>query len=90
MRYFKLMASTLYVGTGNETYVALEDSPTVEREVEQLAQEFCFDNAQDYEYLVENEAYEEDDVSDLLDSYYEECDYSWIEVSETEYLENVG
>ena len=95
MFYYKITADTPYCGTEMEDYVAFEERPT-NAELDELAEEMCRNNAESYEYLVSgwnDEMFEdmtEEEQAEEIDNYYADCSGTWVEVSDEEYLEEMG
>ena len=93
MFYIKFTASTPYSGTENSYCQAFVNRPT-DRELEDYANEFCTANAEGFEYLVTGWGYDnyetEEEMEEALNNYYADCDCDWKEISEEEYLEEMG
>lgn len=92
MAYFQIIVDTPYCGTGQEKYI---ESETIQ-EAELIAEEFCRDNAEGYEYLVsgwDDENFEdmtEEEQNEELEEYYTNCNWYINEISEKEYFENIS
>lgn len=87
MKYYKFIADTPYAGTENTLYLAFKDDVS-ESFLEECAEEFRFQNAQDYEYLVTG--WDEDWESDEeMEQYYDSCSCYYLEISEDDYNVNV-
>lgn len=90
MKYFRIVASTPYAGTSAEEYVAYEDNENAEDLAESYAKELCESNAESYEYLVTGWDNEDDeDYSEELEWYHQDCDWYVEEISKEEYEENI-
>ena len=93
MFYFRFTANTPYSGTENSYCQAFENRPT-ERDLEAWANEFCTSNAEGFEYLVTgwgDDVFEdEDERQEAIDNYYADCDCYFEEITEEEYLEEMG
>lgn len=94
MFYYKFVADTPYCGTETEYYYCFKNKPAT-KELEELAEEFRIDHAQGYEYLVtgwddENiEDMSEDEISEMIDNYYADCNCSWEKITKEEFEENI-
>ena len=93
MFYVKFTASTPYCGTENSYCQAFENRPT-NRKLEDYANEFCTSNAEGFEYLITGLDYDnyetEEEMEEALNNYYADCDCYFEEISEEEYLEQIG
>lgn len=92
MRYFKFTYNNgVHTGAEDE-YVEFDDNVT-EQELNDYGQESLNNYAEDYSYLVlgwDNEYAdeEEEDDEDAESYYYENCYYSFKEITKEEYMEN--
>nr|DAI57109.1 MAG TPA: hypothetical protein [Caudoviricetes sp.] len=86
MKYYKFITDTPYAGTENTFYLAFENDVS-ESFLEECAEEFRTQNAQDYEYLATGwcEDWESDEE---MEQYYESCSCYYLEISEDDYNEN--
>ena len=93
MKYYKFIAETPYCGTDAEDYHSFDYEPT-NAELDAMAEDFCRENAEGYEYLVsgwDNENFEdltEEEQQEEIDNYYADCYGGWEEITEEEFLEN--
>lgn len=89
MRYFKFTYDNgVHTGAEDE-YVEFDDNVT-EQELDSYGQNGLNDYAESYSYLVlgwDNEYVDEED-EDAESYYYENCDYSFEEITKEEYMEN--
>lgn len=92
MAYFQIVVDTPYCSTRGEEYIECE---TIQ-EAESIAEEFCRNNAESYEYLVsgwDDENFEdmtEEEQTEELEEYYASCDWYVNEISAEEYFENIS
>lgn len=98
MYYYKFTASTQYVGTDNDFYIKTKE-PLTPTEIKELCDEYARDNGEQYEYMLDNE-YE--DAEDMYNSerewqnewdngrqwYRENLSCECEEIAEEEYNEN--
>lgn len=90
MFYYKFITNTPYCGTEAEEYYAFDEKPT-EQELEEIGEEFCRSNAESYTHLVtgwDNDDLSEEELEEELSYYYDNCEYSWEEITKEEYEEN--
>ncbi len=93
MFYYKFVADTPYCGTESENYVCSKEKLS-EAELDEMAEEMARENAEGYEYLVtgwhgeDTEGMSEDEISELIDNYYADCNCSWEEITKEEFEEN--
>ena len=90
MFYYKFITNTPYCGTEAEEYYAFDEKPT-EQELEEIGEQFCRSNAESYEYLAtgwDSDDLSEEDLDEELSYYYDNCEYSWEEITREEYEEN--
>lgn len=86
MRYFKFSYDNgVHTGAEDE-YVEFDDNVTEEALNDYGAEALCA-YAEDYDYLVLGWDKDEQD-EDERDAYYENCDFSYEEVTKEEYMEN--
>lgn len=86
MRYFRFMYDNgVHTGAEDE-YVEFDDNVT-EEELNDYGAEALNDYAETYDYLVLGWDRDEED-EDERDAYYENCDFSYQEVTKEEYMEN--
>ena len=84
MRYFKFTYDNgVHTGAEDE-YVEFDDNVT-EEELNDYGEEASYAYAESYDYLVLGWVEEDEDERD---AYYENCDYSYVEVTKEEYMEN--
>lgn len=97
MKYFRFCANTPYSGTEQERYLAFPDNVT-EEELEEYAEEMAHNNGESFEYLVfgwdadpvgDGEMSQEE-YDEQIDNFYADCDCSFEEVTEEEFVENEG
>lgn len=81
MRYIKFGGDTGFWGCEFTTYEIVDDSIS-DDELDEAAYEYAVENAEQYEYLVD------DEEPDALDEYYNDVSSYWEEVSKEEYEEN--
>lgn len=96
MRYIKFYGNAGYCGTDYEDYEAFDDS-VEDKELDDISSDKIRDWGEGYEYLATS-CFDEDDYAteedaetareELIESYWEDCEDGWVEVSEEEYLEN--
>lgn len=94
-KYYKISVSTPYCGTDEEHYLKFDEEPT-DKELDEIAEEFCVENAESYEYLVfgwDNDPVADGEMSEdeyftEIEEYYNSCDCSWEEIDQEEYEEN--
>lgn len=90
MAYFQIVVNTPYSGTRQEEYIECETMA----EATLIAEDFCRNNAEDYEYLIsgwndENfEDMSEEEQIEKLEEYYSNCDWYVDEITAKEYFEN--
>ena len=84
--YYKFIANTPYAGTEEIFYQMYGTDPT-EEELRRDAEDFCEENANDYEYLAGDWGCEPDE--DDLAIYYDDCTCEWEEISKEEYLKGI-
>lgn len=91
MFYYKFIAQASFCGTENTFYEKFEHQPE-EKKLNEIAEEYCRENAESFEYLVtgwDDENFEtEEEREEALESYRENCSCEWEEISEEEYEEN--
>ena len=93
MYYFRFIAETPYCGTDIEDYCAWAKRPS-NAELDEMADDFCRNNAEGYEYLVsgwngENfEGMTEEEREEEIANYYSDCYGSWEEITKEEFEEN--
>lgn len=83
MRYIKFEGSAPYCGTDFETVAIFEDD-TPDGVINEYADNLAHDNGESYEYLAtgwDGEFESEEDE----ESYYDDCECSWTEVTKEEY-----
>lgn len=86
MKYIKFYGGNGYCGCDFEQYEVYEDDVTKETLAE-IAYDLANDNAQSYEYIVTG--WDEDfESEEEKESYYEDIEYGWEEVTKEEYEEN--
>lgn len=88
MKYVRFYGNNGYCGTDYEEYVAFEDDVS-EKEIDNMSNEYAYENAEDYEYM--KDAWSPEYVSEEdEDWYYENAMEScgWNYCSEEEYREN--
>ena len=85
MKYYKFIADTPYCGTESTYYEAYEEEMT-EKQLDEIAADYCQENAESYDYMVAGWGNEADE--DELEMYYDDCTCFWTEISEEEYREN--
>ena len=105
MNYYRFTASTPYAGTEKAFYLMTLELLT-QKEIDRRCIEYAQEVAESYEYIVEDEldrsefedektgeidekAYEEE-VSAMLDWYYQDCDCECEEITEEEYYKESG
>lgn len=86
MRYFKFMYDNGVITGAENEYVEFDDNVT-EAELNDYGAEALYDYADSYEYLATGYGNNFED-EDERDAYYENCDFSYKEVTEEEYMEN--
>jgi hypothetical protein len=95
MFYYKITADTPFCGTNCEDYVASKEELTP-AELDEMAEEFCRNNAESYEYLVtgwDDEMLEdmtEEEQTEIIENYYADCDGSWEQISKEEFESEMG
>lgn len=92
MKYYRFISTTPYCGTDSYDYFSFENDPT-NAELEELADELCYNNANSYEYLVHG--WHSDPVGDgemteeeyeaSIENYYADCSCTWEEISQEEF-----
>ena len=90
MFYYKFITNTPYCGTEAEEYYAFDEKPT-EQELEEIGEQFCRSNAESYEHLAtgwDSDNLSEEALAKELSYYYDNCEYSWEEITKEEYEEN--
>lgn len=93
MFYYKFTAEAVYCGTENEWYEAFDKKPT-ESDLEEMADDYCQQNAESFEYLVTG--WDDDNFDDpeereeALENYRADCSCVWEEITEEEYHEATG
>ena len=91
MFYYKFTAQAVYCGTETVFYEEFEHQPT-EEELNEMADDYCRENAESFEYLVtgwDDENFEtEEEREEALESYREDCSCEWEEITELEYHEH--
>ena len=91
MFYYKFTALASFCGTENTYYEKFEYQPE-EKELDEMAEEYCRENAESFEYLVtgwdDDNFDSEEEREQALESYREDCSCKWEEISEKEYEEN--
>ena len=86
MKYIKFYGGNGYCGCDFEQYEVYEDDVT-EETLAEIAYDLANDNAQSYEYIVTG--WDEDfESEEEKESYYEDIEYGWEEVTKEEYEEN--
>lgn len=88
MKYVRFYGNNGYCGTDYEEYIAFEDD-VLEEEINNISNEYAYENAEDYEYM--KDAWSPEYVSEEdEDWYYENAMEScgWNYCSEEEYREN--
>lgn len=78
MKYIKFICDTGFYDTEEIIYEAFEDDIS-DTELDQTAYEYAIENAENYEWLVD------DDEEDSLDEYYDSVFGNWVEVTKEEY-----
>ena len=95
MFYYKITADTPFCGTNCEEYVASKEELTP-AELDEMAEEFCRNNAEGYEYLVTGwddemlEDMSEEEQAEIIENYYADCDGSWEQISQEEFESEMG
>lgn len=95
MFYYKITADTPFCGTNCEEYVASKEELTP-AELDEMAEEFCRNNAEGYEYLVSGwddemlEDMSEEEQAEIIENYYADCDGSWEQISKEEFESEMG
>ena len=93
MFYYKFTAQAVYCGTKNEWYEEFDEKPS-ESDLEEMADEYCRENAESFEYLVtgwDDDNFDDpDEREEALESYREDCSCVWEEITEEEYHEATG
>lgn len=87
MKYIKFYGGNGYCGCDFEQYKVYEDEEVDEDFLNDVAEELGMDNAQSFEYVAvgwDNDFESEEE----RDYYYENCYWSWEEVTKEEYEEN--
>lgn len=94
MFYYKFVADTPYCGAESENYVCSKEELS-KADLDEMAEEFARENAEGYEYLVTGwddeiiEDMSEDEVEELINNYYADCNCSWEKITKEEFEENI-
>lgn len=98
MRYIKFSMYAGYAGTHDCEYRVFEDTCTDE-ELHEIAEAIVIDHAETYEFLATNDIdrsnYEteeeyDDDYKAAIEDYWADISYTWEEIDEEEYFENIN
>ena len=92
MKYYHFISTTPYCGTESHDYFSFENDPT-NAELEELADELCYNNANSYEYLVHGWGADpvgdgemtEEEYEESIDNYYADCSWICEEISQEEF-----
>lgn len=87
MKYIKFYGGNGYCGCDFKQYKVYEDEEVNEDFLNDVAEELGMDNAQSFEY-VETGWDNDFESEEERDYYYENCYWSWEEVTKEEYEEN--
>lgn len=96
MRYIELTVDTGYCGTSQTEYLATD---MTDEELNDYAHEAARDNAEMYEYMVfgwdeDANSYAEangidiEEAEQMIEDYYNDAGYFWVEITKEEYEEN--
>ena len=87
MKYIKFYGGNGYCGCDFEQYEVYEDDEINEEFLNEIAEDLGMDNAESFTYVAtgwDNDFESEEE----RDSYYENCYWSWEEITKEEYEEN--
>lgn len=86
--YYKFTAWTPYAGTEDEIYEEFNKPPT-DNELKEILNEHIQLTAESYEYLATGWGGDFENEEER-NNYYADCDGEWKEVTEEEYMDEVG
>lgn len=90
MKYYKIICGTQFCGTEEETCYAFPDE-TTEKQIEEICEELCRENAEQYDYLAtgwdDEMCEDENEREQILDDYYAEIWYHITNISKEEFKE---
>ena len=95
MRYIELTVDTGYAGTSQIEYLKTD---MTDDELNEYAHDAALENAEMYEYVVlgwdedvysyaESNGIDVEEAEQMIEDYYSDAGYSWVEISEEEYKE---
>lgn len=85
MKYYKFIANTPFAGTESEYYIFFKEEPS-EYELEELAEEYRMETAENFSHYCTD--WEDEEDEEELENYYESCECEYFEISREEYEEN--
>lgn len=86
--YYRFTAWTPYAGTEDE-FCCEFDKPLTEQELKEMLEEHIQTTAEGYEYLATGWDGDFEDEEER-NNYYADCDGEWEEITEEEYISEVG
>lgn len=88
VRYVKVVAETGYCGTDcDEFYLCVG---VTDEMLDEDAEEMSYTNAEQYEYMIDRDDYEdEDEYQEAIEQYYEDCSGWWEEVNPDDYDDDI-